>query len=106
VTVTPIRPPPPPEPRRDDADDPVARMIIPIGRSGWAIAAGYLGLLSPLPVFAPLALATGVLALRDIRRDPKKLGKGRAIFGIVMGALFSPLLVAIVWSVVARRLHH
>ncbi len=79
-------------------DDPAMRMLIPVGRSGWAIAAGYLGLLSVLCVPAPLALIAGVLALQEIHRNPKKHGMGRAIFGIVMGAggtLFLMLILAI-----------
>jgi len=74
--------------------DPVTRMLLPVGRSGWAIAAGYLGLFSLLALPAPLALLTGVLAVVDIRRHPEKHGMGRAVFGIIMGALGSILLVA------------
>jgi hypothetical protein len=78
--------PPPP------AQDPLAesagiRMLIPVGRSGWAIAAGYLGLFSILVIPAPLAIIFGILAIRDIKRNPNRHGMGRAIFGIVMGAL-------------------
>lgn len=73
-------------------DDPL-RMLLPIGRSGWAIAAGYLGLVSVLCIFAPFALATGVLALREIGSKPELMGRGRAWFGIVMGAIFTIVLV-------------
>jgi hypothetical protein len=70
------------------------RMILPVGRSIWAIAAGYLGLFSVLLVPAPFAILLGVLAIRDIRKNPKKHGLGRAIFGLVMGIIFTiPLLV-------------
>jgi hypothetical protein len=68
------------------------KYVLPIGRSGWAIAAGYLGLFAILLVPAPFALACGILGLRDISRHPKKIGKPRAIFGIVMGVLGSVLL--------------
>jgi hypothetical protein len=68
------------------------KYVLPIGRSGWAIAAGYLGLFAILVVPAPLALGCGILGLREISRNPKKIGKPRAIFGIVMGALGSALL--------------
>ncbi len=67
--------------------------ILPIGRSAWAIAAGYLALVSVLIVPAPFALGCGVMALRDIRKDPKKTGKPRAILGIVMGGLGTLVLV-------------
>lgn len=88
-----------PAPRRL-ADDPVMRMVLPVGRSMWAIIAGYLGLLSFLVVFAPFALATGIFAVIDIKRNPEKHGMGRAIFGIVMGALGSIILaiMLVVWA--------
>ena len=81
------------------ADKPIAvpseeeslKYILPIGRSGYAIAAGYLALFSVLLVFAPFALLFGILALRDIRLHPEKKGKGRAWFGIVMGGIFTLL---------------
>ena len=68
-------------------DDAAIRMLIPVGRSGWAIASGYLGLVSVLGVFAPFAVFTGIMALRDIKKHPDKHGKGRAWFGIVTGGL-------------------
>ena len=74
--------------------DPALRMLLPVGRSLWAVAAGYLGLFSMLFVFAPFALITGVLAVLDIKKHPEKHGLGRAIFGIVMGAVFSVALAA------------
>lgn len=70
------------------------KFVIPIGRSGWAIAAGYLGLLSLLPFFGILALILGVVAVRDIKRHPERFGLGRAWFGIVMGALTSLFYLA------------
>ena len=69
------------------ADDVAMRMILPVGRSGWAIAAGYLALFSVLLLPAPLALASGIMGIRDIRRHPEKHGMGRAVFGVVMGSL-------------------
>lgn len=69
------------------------RMLIPIDRSIWAIAAGYLGLLSLCALPAPLAILCGVMGLREIKRNPKVHGAGRCYFGIVMGTLGSLLLV-------------
>jgi hypothetical protein len=78
------------KPRRKTlGDNAVARMIVPVGRSAWALVAGYLGLLSVLLVPAPFALATGIIAALDIQKHPRKHGMGRAIFGIVMGAIGS-----------------
>jgi hypothetical protein len=69
------------------------RLLLPVGRSIWAIAAGYLGLISVLLIPAPLAVLTSILAFRDMRRNPKLHGMGRAIFGLVMGSLGSIGLV-------------
>ncbi len=77
-----------PEPTRL-GDSAGYRLLIPVGRSPWAIAAGYLGLFSVLLIPAPLALVTGIIAVVHIRRNPKMHGMGRAIFGIFMGAVFS-----------------
>jgi hypothetical protein len=77
----------------DIGQDPGMRMLLPVGRSGWAIAAGYAGLFSILWLPAPFALILGIVAVRDIRRHPEKHGMGRAVFGIVMGAVFTLLLL-------------
>jgi hypothetical protein len=74
------------EPERTP-EDPALRWVLPVGRSGWAIAAGYLGLFSLLILPGPLALWAGIMAVRDLRRHPEKRGMGRAIFGIIMGGL-------------------
>lgn len=42
---------------------------MPVGRSAWAIAAGYLGLLSLALFPAPLALFASIIALIDIKRS-------------------------------------
>ena len=70
-------------------EDAGMRMLLPVGRSPWAIVAGYAGLLSIIPIFAPLALLTGAVAIFDIKNNPEKHGMGRAIFGLVMGLLFT-----------------
>ena len=79
-------------------DDPFLRVLLPVGRSGWAIAAGYLGLFSLLVIPAPLALICGILAIRDIRRNPQKHGMGRAVFGVVLGGLGTLLIVFFMFS--------
>ena len=90
-----IVPPGQAPPQAKNRPDPLMRMILPIGRSGYAIAAGYLGLFSVLLVFAPFAILFGVLAISDIEKHPEKLGKGRAIFGIVMGTIFTIGLISV-----------
>ena len=76
-------------------DDELTRMLLPVGRSGWAIAAGYLGLISILLLPAPFAVFCSIKAIQDIRRNEEKSGMGRAIFGLVLGGLFSLLLVVL-----------
>jgi hypothetical protein len=77
------------------------RMLLPIGRSAWAIAAGYAGLFALIPFLAPIALILGIVAIRDIKRHPKRHGMGRAIFGLVMGILGTIFLAFVVVAIVA-----
>ena len=79
-------------------------MIIPIDRSGLAIAAGYLGLVSVIYFFAPIALVLGILAIRDIKKHPDKHGMGRAVFGIVMGAIFTVVLLIFIIAVIVASI--
>ncbi len=83
--------------------DTTTRMLIPVGRSGWAIAAGYMGLFAVLVIFAPISLVLGIVALIHLKRRPDLHGKGRAIFGIVMGGLFSILFVFMVIALVLGK---
>jgi hypothetical protein len=68
-------------------DEPGMRWILPVGQSGWSIAAGYLGLFATLCIPAPLALLCGIVAIWHLRKNPRLSGWGRAIFGTVMGAI-------------------
>ena len=79
------------------------RWLLPVGRSGWAIAAGYLGLLSVIPIFAPVALILSLVAISDIRRHPHRHGMGRAIFGLVMGVIFTLVLLAGLFAYAMRH---
>ena len=90
-----------PKPRAID-DSLAMRMILPVGRSGLAIAAGYAGLFSMLCFPAPIALLLGILAIIDIKRHPEKHGMGRAVFALIMGGLFSILLFVSILSAVLR----
>jgi hypothetical protein len=76
-------------------------MILPVGRSGWAIAAGYLGLFSLAFIPAPFAILAGIVAIRDIRKNPDLRGMGRAVFGIIMGILGTIFLVISIVSMIA-----
>jgi hypothetical protein len=77
-------------------NDAAMRILLPVGRSGWAIAAGYLGLVSMIVFPAPLALIVSILAIREIRKNPSLGGMGRAIFGLVMGSLFSLIFILLI----------
>jgi GYF domain 2 len=79
------------------------RMLLPVGRSGWAIAAGYLGLFSVLLIFAPISVAVSIIAIRDIKKHPETHGMGRAVFGLVMGILGSIGLVVMAVALIAGR---
>lgn len=72
------------------------RMLLPVGRSGWAIAAGYLGLFGLIIVPAPLALIVSVVAILDINKSKKtehpKHGMGRAVFGLIVGLVGTIIL--------------
>ena len=108
VTTPPLQQPPAQYPRSQYVqpapnDDPL-RFVIPVNPSGWAVAAGYLGLFSVLCVFAPIALFAGVMGLRDIKANPNKTGQGRAIFGIVMGSVGTIAMLAIgIMSIMQKK---
>jgi hypothetical protein len=84
-------PPPPPPPQPSPQGD-ATKWILPVGRSGWAIAAGYAGLFALLIYPAPLALALSLIAMRHLRRSPKLLGWGRAVFALVTGLVGTVIL--------------
>jgi hypothetical protein len=67
--------------------DPVVRALLPVGRTPLSIVAGYLGLLSIMCIPSPIALAVGIWAVIDLRKRPGMHGMGRAVFGVVMGAI-------------------
>jgi hypothetical protein len=90
VTVLPPNFGTPVEPLGENA---AVRMLLPVGRSYWAIAAGYFGLFSVLFFPAPIAVILGIIAIFDIKRHPDRHGMGRAIFGLLMGAMFTLLML-------------
>jgi len=68
-------------------------MVLPLNVSGWAIAAGYLGLFAVLVLPAPFALGCGIMAIRDLKKHPTRRGRVRAWLGVVMGGLFTTFLI-------------
>src|SRR6185503_12806007 len=91
-----------PPTQRNLGDDVGMRMLLPVGRSGWAIAAGYAGLISVLLLPAPLAIVFSILAMRDMKLHPEKHGLGRAIFGLIMGSIGTLVLLFAAVGFVAR----
>ena len=76
--------PPPP----GVGDNAGMRLLLPVGRSGWAIAAGYCGLISlGCWLLAPAAILCGVMAIRDMKMHPERHGMGRVITGFVLGGI-------------------
>ncbi len=67
------------------------QMLLPVGRSAHAIAAGYLGLLSFIPFVGYLAIVFSVLAILDLRKHREKSGWGRVVVGLLMGGIFSAM---------------
>ncbi len=82
---------------RPPADDGGAlNLLLPVGpQSGFAIAAGYLGLFGFFAITAPLAIIFGIVALSDLKKHPEKRGTGRALTGIVLGSLFTIVVAAL-----------
>jgi len=75
--------------------DSATHWLLPTGRSWQAITAGYLGLLS-LGIFflGPVAIGFGVWALFVAQRQGSH-GRGRAITGIVGGAIGTLVTLAV-----------
>lgn len=78
----------------------IKKYLLPTGRSVFAIAAGYFGLVGLfVPGLAWIGLIFGFLGLREIRRSQADatplMGKGRAWFGIMVGTMWTVLFVAV-----------
>jgi len=91
---------PPPTPL---GDDPAMRWVLPVGQSTWALFAGYLGLFAlGCPLFGPFALLCGIMAIVEMKKNPRVSGWGRAITGIVLGAASTVLLLIFIVAVIAE----
>lgn len=84
-----------PPPGGYGTNDEALKYVVPIGVSPWAVAAGYLGLVSPICLGAtgPFAIIFAVLAFMQIKKNPKLGGKVRAIVGIIFGAFGTLMLI-------------
>lgn len=77
-----------------DSGDPV-HWLVPLGRRGWAIAAGYVAIFAAFCwLLAPISLGLGIYALRDINRTGTH-GQGRAWFAVIVGIIGTVLLLMI-----------
>lgn len=79
---------------KNTGDNFLMRMVVPVKVSGWAIAAGYLGLFSIMILPAPFALFCGIMGIRSIKQNPDLHGLPRSIFGIIFG-LIGTLFIAL-----------
>ena len=65
--------------------------MAPADQSGWAVAAGYCGVLALLPVLGLLiglaAIVMAIVALRQLSRHPALGGQWRAGAGLVLGTI-------------------
>jgi hypothetical protein len=67
-------------------------------QSGWATAAGALGLASLFfLVPSPFALLAGIIAAREIKKNPKLPGIGQARIGIYIGIVGTLILAIAIW---------
>ncbi|GAB2622053.1 hypothetical protein Aab01nite_76840 [Paractinoplanes abujensis] len=74
--------------------------LLPTGRSWQSIAAGYLGLVGLVVwVLGPFALGLGIWAVVRSAREPGVHGRGRAVFGIVAGAIGTLMTLVVLQSV-------
>jgi hypothetical protein len=78
--------------------------LVPTRVAGWAVASGYSGLVTFIfrRIPGPFAIATGVLGLKQIDRQPDLNGKVRAYVGIVLGSLGTLLLILVAIALIAE----
>lgn len=100
--MNPTSPTPTPPPQKT-TEQKVLEMTIPINRSGWAIAAGYVALFSfPFVFLGPVALILGIVGLLDARKKQLK-GNGRSIFAIIYGGVMTIAFIWVIFGIVATR---
>lgn len=78
--------------------DGMERMLVPIGRPISSIASGYLALFGIIPVFglpfSVVAIVTGMVALKAIKKNPRLSGSVRSWFGIIVGSIMTLISLA------------
>jgi hypothetical protein len=53
--------------------------------------------------FGPLCVVISLLALQEFRKNPKKIGEGRAILGLALGLLSSIIIVYLLYVAFTDR---
>ena len=100
------QPTPVPHQQQKLGNDAGMRLLLPVGRSGWAIAAGYLGLFALIIFPAPLALIVSIIAIRDLKKntlqETQKHGMGRAVFGLITGLIGTIILIPLLISILSK----
>ncbi len=82
--------------------DKLLEVVIPINRSGWSVAAGYVALfVIPFVFLGPVAIGLGLVSLADIKKHPERAGRGRTWFAIIYGSFGTLLLIGWVYLLVA-----
>jgi hypothetical protein len=88
----------------DATQDASLKFLVPVGRSGWAIGAGYLALFGMfVPFLCFLAIICAILGVSDIRKHPQKLGWGRIIFAFIVGGIWSLIHVVVFVGAMSGR---
>ncbi len=82
-------------------DDPSLKYLVPVGRSGYAIAAGYLGLFSlVIPFLCFATMIFSILGTLDLRKHPEKLGWGRIGTGYALGGTMTLVHLIVIASAI------
>ena len=92
-----------PTPPEKTTEEKVLEWTVPINRSGWAIAAGYVALFNiPFVILGPISITLGIVGLLDAKKKQKR-GKGRSLFAIIYGAIATAILLYFIISIIAQR---
>jgi len=87
------------------SDDPTIRALLPVGRTGLSIAAGWIGFFSL--IIWPLgfiAVIFSIVALNELNKRPDMLGKGRALFGLMAGLVGIGLFILVIVTIFTDNL--
>ena len=101
ATEQPLLSPVSPAPELPVQPAPVAPEARTSPKATWALVCGIAGMIVFALLFSTVAIALGVVARNEIKRDPQLKGEGKAIAGIVLGVIGLVLFAVIVTAKVA-----